>query len=122
MLVVDPTAGVPPYEQLRSQLAAQITGGELAPGTQLPAVRRLASDLGLAPNTVARAYRELEAAGYVRAAGRRGTLVSGHDERPDVADQAVELARAYVTGMRALGLGPEAMSGYLHRSLVELGT
>lgn len=121
-IILDLSSPVPPFEQLRARITELVDDGTLAPGSRLPSVRALASDLGIAVGTVARAYRELEAAGYVRAAGRRGTLVSGHDERPDVADQAVELARAYVTGMRALGLGPEAMSGYLHRSLVELGT
>ena len=57
--VIDIDAGspVPPYEQLRSQLAKQIGDRTLAVGTRLPTVRRLAADLGLAVNTVARAYR-----------------------------------------------------------------
>ena len=76
MLVVDTSSPVPPFEQLRLQLIAQIERRELPPGTQLPTVRRLAADLGLAPNTVARTYRELEQAGLVRTAGRRGTVVA----------------------------------------------
>lgn len=119
MLVVDPASGVPPYEQLRAQLIAQIAGGELAPGTRLPTVRRLAEDLGLAPNTVARTYRELETAGFVRTAGRNGTVVAPPDDGADVTQAASSLARQYTTGMRALGLGPEAMVTYLHRSLAE---
>ena len=76
MLVVDTASPVPPFEQLRLQLIAQIERGELPPGTQLPTVRRLAADLGLAPNTVARTYRELEQAGLVRTAGRRASWPS----------------------------------------------
>lgn len=119
MLVIDPASDLPPYEQLRGQLVAQITGGALAPGTRLPAVRRLASDLGLAPNTVARTYRELETAGFVRTAGRNGTIVAPPNDGPDIAQQASSLAQAYATGMRALGLGPDAMVAYLRRSLTE---
>ncbi|HHV21599.1 MAG TPA: GntR family transcriptional regulator [Propionibacterium sp.] len=118
MLVIDPRSPLPPFEQLRSQLVTQITDGELAPGVRLPSVRRLANDLRLAPNTVARAYRELEAAGYVRTAGRNGTIVTPPDDGPDIARQASALAEAYARGMRALGLGPDAMVAYLRRELV----
>ena len=73
---VNGASPVPPFEQLREQLARLIASGALAAGTRLPTVRQLASDLSLAPNTVARAYRELEAAGLVETHGRRGTLVA----------------------------------------------
>jgi DNA-binding transcriptional regulator YhcF (GntR family) len=76
MLVVDASSSVPPFEQLRQQIAQQIAEGTLPPGTQLPTVRRLAEDLGLAPNTVARTYRALEQTGLLRTAGRRGTVVA----------------------------------------------
>lgn len=72
---VDPAGTVAPYEQVRSQLAAGIVDGTLEAGQRLPTVRRLAADLGLAANTVARAYRELEADGLVVTQGRRGTFV-----------------------------------------------
>jgi DNA-binding transcriptional regulator YhcF (GntR family) len=76
-LVVDTTAATPPYEQVRAQLAAMVAAGTLPPGTRLPAIRQLAGDLGLATNTVGRAYRELELAGVVEARGRHGTVVTG---------------------------------------------
>lgn len=76
MLVVDPVSPTPPFEQLRVQLLAQMHAGELAAGTRLPTVRQLASDLGLAPGTVARAYKELEAAGAIETRGRGGTFVA----------------------------------------------
>ena len=104
MLVVDASSAVPPFEQLRVQLLAQIENGELPPGTQLPTVRRLAADLGLAPNTVARTYRELEQGGFVRTAGRRGTVVA--EPSPDVGDDARRSASDFVRRMRALGLNP----------------
>ena len=73
---VDPRSPVPPYEQVRAQLAALIGVGELAAGARLPTVRPLAADLDLAVNTVARAYRELEAAGLVVTRRRAGTSVA----------------------------------------------
>lgn len=110
---------MPSYEQLRGQLMTQITSGELAAGVRLPAVRRLASDLGLAPNTVARTYRELEAAGFVRTAGRNGTIVTPPNDGPDIVQQASALADAYARGMQSLGLGPDAMITYLRRRLAQ---
>jgi len=76
MIVIDPTSPTPPFEQLRAQYVAAIASGELPPGSRLPTVRRLAGDLGLAPGTVARAYRELETAGLIETRGRHGTFVS----------------------------------------------
>ncbi len=76
LLRIDPDSAMPPYEQLRTQVAAMTVTAELAPGQKLPTVRQLASDLGLAPNTVARAYRELEADGVINTQGRRGTFVA----------------------------------------------
>lgn len=73
---IDPDSAVPPFEQVRVQLAGQITDGTLPVGTRLPTVRALAGELGLAVNTVARAYRELETAGLVETGGRAGTVVS----------------------------------------------
>ena len=73
MLVVNPRSAVPPFEQLRVQLLELVGTGELAPETRLPTVRKLASDIGVAPNTVARTYRELEQAGIIETRGRHGT-------------------------------------------------
>jgi DNA-binding transcriptional regulator YhcF (GntR family) len=69
------------YEQLRLHVIEQADQGRIAPGTRLPAVRNLAEVLGVAPHTVARAYKELEAAGVVATKGRNGTVVCARDER-----------------------------------------
>lgn len=69
------------YEQLRLHVIEQADQGKIAPGTRLPAVRNLAEVLGVAPHTVARAYKELEAAGVVATKGRNGTVVCARDER-----------------------------------------
>lgn len=117
MLSVDPGAPAPPYEQIRRQLIEQISSGELQPGAKLPAVRRLASDLGLAPNTVARTYRELEMAGYVQTRGRNGTIVTGlAGAESDVHRQATQLSTEYATNMLRLGLDRDDIIGYLHRA------
>ncbi|WP_370200552.1 GntR family transcriptional regulator [Aeromicrobium sp.] len=76
-VVVDQASQEPPFEQVRRQLAAAAADGSLPAGHRLPTVRALAADLGLAINTVARAYRELEADGVVETQGRRGTFVTG---------------------------------------------
>jgi GntR family transcriptional regulator len=73
-------SSVPLFEQLRLNIIKRADDGTLAPGTRLPAVRSLATDLGVAPHTVARAYKELEAAGVVATRGRNGTVVCARDE------------------------------------------
>src|SRR3954453_6028479 len=74
-IVVDTASALPPFEQLRAQIASQVADGSVPAGTRLATVRQMASDLGLAPNTVARAYRELEADGVIETRGRRGSFV-----------------------------------------------
>jgi GntR family transcriptional regulator len=76
ILEIDPASAVPPFEQMRAQIAGLIATGALAAGTRLPPIRQLAGDLGLAPGTVARAYRELELSGLVLSRGRHGTRVT----------------------------------------------
>ena len=103
-LEVDHKSSVPPFEQVRAGLAEQIVSGELAVGTRLPTVRSLAGDLGLAVNTVARAYRELETAGLVLTKGRSGTFVHTGNAALEHAHTA---ARAYAAVVRASGLDIE---------------
>lgn len=86
---VDEASPVPPYEQVRGQLERIITTGALTRGARLPTVRQLASDLGLAPNTVARAYRELEGAGLIETNGRRGTSVADVVIAPAARNRAI---------------------------------
>ena len=102
MITIDTASAVPPYEQVRSQLATQINEGTLAVGTKLPTVRKLAADLGLAVNTVARSYRELEDAGLVDTRGRAGTFVSATGDRSRAA--VAQAAREYAATAKALGL------------------
>jgi DNA-binding transcriptional regulator YhcF (GntR family) len=101
-LHVDPASPVPPYEQIRSALAARINDATLPVGTKLPTVRRLAADVGIAPNTIARAYRELEEAGLIETRGRAGSFVgaSGDQNRR----RAQRAATTYAETARRLGL------------------
>lgn len=103
----DPT---PPYEQLRRQVADLVGAGVLAHGTRLPSVRQLAADLRLAPGTVARAYRELEAAGLLRSRRGAGTVVTAPaPARPDDARGLLvgRLLAEAVARARALGATPD---------------
>ncbi|PRX44279.1 GntR family transcriptional regulator [Prauserella shujinwangii] len=105
IISVDADSKVPPYEQVRSELARQINDGTLAVGTKLPTVRRLAADLGIAPNTIARAYRELEEAGLIETRGRAGSFVgsSGDTSRQRVREAAAE----YAAVAHRMGIGPD---------------
>ena len=99
-ITVDHDSPTAPYEQVREQIRTQVEQGTLAPGTRLPTVRGLASDLGLAANTIARAYRELEGLGVIETRGRAGSVVTGAGtERA-----AREAAHAYVARLRELGV------------------
>ena len=83
-----------PYDQIRQQILGAIGSGKLVPGTRLTSVRALAGRLGVAVNTVARAYRELEQAGAVETRGRHGTVVlaTGSEGDRRLASAAQELA------------------------------
>lgn len=106
---VDTTSQVPPYEQIRAQLAALIRTGRLTEGERLPTVRQLAADLDLAPGTVARAYRELEAAELIRTRRGAGTRVAALPSEPYAHDahQLGTLARDFTSAARALGADTE---------------
>lgn len=99
---IDHDSGEPPFEQVRGQLARQINDGTLAVGTKLPTVRRLAADIGIAPNTVARAYRELEEVGLLDTRGRSGTFVAAAGSASTA--RAADAAADYVRIVDALGL------------------
>lgn len=72
---------LPPYEQIRREILAQLAVGALRPGDRLPSIRSLAVDLGIAPGTVARAYKELEEAKVLRTGRGAGTRIA--DPLPD---------------------------------------
>jgi GntR family transcriptional regulator len=117
---LDAVSPVPPYEQLRAQIAASIGAGSLAPGHRLPPIRQLAADLELAPGTVARAYRELEVAGLVVSRGRRGTRVADAPPAPDPDERAARLDRAaddFALRAAELGVEPDEAMAAVSRAL-----
>jgi GntR family transcriptional regulator len=73
---ISPDDGVPIYLQIVTQVKYLVAAGRLLPGAELPPIRNLAEQLRINPNTVARAYRELEVAGVVVKRGTTGTYVS----------------------------------------------
>lgn len=108
----DPTA---PYEQLRSQVSEQARSGVLPVGHKLPTVRGLAADLGLAANTVAKAYRALEADGVIETRGRNGTFVAAVGDAAE--KEAAGAAGAYAERVRRLGLSREAAVAAVQEAL-----
>jgi DNA-binding transcriptional regulator YhcF (GntR family) len=110
--------GPPPYEQLAERLRSQIERGRLLPGDRLPPVRDLAERLGLAPNTVARAYRVLGEDGWIEGHGRAGTFVTSTPPiRPG--DRSAELedaARNYLRRAAQLGFDRSAAVRALRRT------
>ena len=113
--VVDPHGEHPPFEQLKAQVIAGIASGELIAGTKLPTVRALATELGIAPNTVARAYRELEADDLIETRGRNGTVIRA--AKGDAAALAQLAAQEYAARVRELGVEAGAALEYVRTAL-----
>ncbi|MDJ0385388.1 GntR family transcriptional regulator [Streptomyces sp. G-G2] len=106
-LTLDGAAGAAaPYEQLRAQISRQARSGRLPAGFKLPTVRGLAEELGLAANTVAKAYRALESDGVIETRGRNGTFIAATGDAP--AREASAAAQTYAERAHRLGLTREA--------------
>lgn len=103
-----------PSVRVRRRVLEGRRNGSLAAGTRMPPVRRLAEILDLAPNTVAKAYKELEAVGALEGRGRAGSFV-----RAESADEAraLRLTRRYLSDFRALGLEQAEAMAYVRREL-----
>ncbi|WP_168582006.1 GntR family transcriptional regulator [Gephyromycinifex aptenodytis] len=110
---IDPSSAVPPFQQIVDHVVVAVREGELATGERLPTVRGLAGEVGVAVNTVAKAYRQLEAEGHVETLGRHGTVVRG---RVDEDDEVTEAATQFAASARARGLDLEAAIGVLRRT------
>ena len=120
IITVDPADREPPYQQIRIQVLAAIAASTLLPSTRLPTIRQLAADLDLATNTVARAYRELEADCAIETRGRKGTFVRESqpvDAGAASARQLKAVADAYVTDARRLGVPAGEIAFALARAL-----
>ena len=115
IVTIDPRSATPPFEQLRVQVRDAVATGALAAGAKLPTVRALAQELGLAVNTVARAYRELEADGVIETRGRNGTFVAQHGDPTE--RQAQDAARQFADRIRRLGPADDAALALVQAAL-----
>jgi GntR family transcriptional regulator len=119
-IVINAGAPEPVYEQIVRQIHEGVTSGELKPGTPLPPVRQLATDLILNRNTVARAYKILEDQGVIQTAGRKGTFV-----RSGAADevsrlktgQAERVMRHMIEALVTDGLSRDEISAIFNSAL-----
>ena len=118
-ITLDPSSPEPLSEQLSAAIADRIRRGSLMPGARLPTVRALAEDLGLAANTVAKAYRALEEAGLVEGRGRQGTFVTDRLPRrvPDRERRLAEAADVFVRRGAQLRFGDEDVRRALNGAL-----
>jgi GntR family transcriptional regulator len=114
VLTIDARSGVPMYQQIVEQVKRSTALGVLQPGEQLPTVKQLALDLTINPNTVARAYRDLERDGVIETSPGRGSFVKADGEAAsmkvaasDVARRAIETA---VREAKAMGLSRQDVS------------
>lgn len=115
-------SGVPIYKQLVQQIEKGLAGNILKPGDQLPTVREVALNLTINPNTVARAYRELEVRGMIVSVQGRGTFIS-----EEIPSSMIEEKELIMKGMlhdlvreaRQLGLGPGKLSELFHNVIEE---
>ncbi len=103
-VMVEPASSVPPYEQLRVQIVDAVADGSIAAGAKLPTVRGLAEALGIAPNTVARSYRELERDAVIETRGRAGSYIAASGDATQ--RRAQEAATVYAARIRELRLDP----------------
>ncbi|MDE2482445.1 MAG: GntR family transcriptional regulator [bacterium] len=102
-LFVDDASVLPVYAQLQEQLLAAIARGELVRGERLPSVRDLAASLGVNPNTVNRAYAELERGGVVATKRGRGTFVAQARKRVGDSGRLQQIVERFVAHARSLG-------------------
>ncbi|AKT51383.1 GntR family transcriptional regulator [Arsenicicoccus sp. oral taxon 190] len=115
ILTIDTGDPAAPYEQIVAQVTDAIAAGTLATGARLPTVRQLAGDLGLAVNTVAKAYKQLEAEGHVATRGRNGTVVLEH-VRDGAADETQAAATLLARTAQRHGLDLAEAIGVLRRA------
>ena len=121
---LDLHSGVPVYRQIIDQVLGGIAGGTLTAGHQLPTVRQVAVDLAINPNTVLRAYRELEIRGVLETQQGSGTFISQQKVRRDEVErqrQLVQLAGEFVSRAGAAGFTIEELQEQLQEYSVDGG-
>ena len=120
----NPSSGVPIYLQLMEQVKHSIETGALRPGEQLPGIRPLAEQLVINPNTVAKAYRELEHEGVIELRHGAGAFVSGQARARKVTEKlraGQSIVAATVERLRKSGVTDEEIRRLFEAELVGLG-
>ena len=121
VLTVDPRSGVPIYLQIIEQVKRSVALGVLAPGEQLPTVKQLALDLTVNPNTVAKAYRELERDEIIETSPGRGSFIRGdgvaQSARSAASDVTAEALTQVVREARSIGLTTTQVRAHFEAAL-----
>ena len=120
---VNPSSGVPIYLQIEAQIKNAMAAGALKPGQPLPSVRKLAAELGINPNTAARAYQELEREGTITTVPGGGTFVGEGQPRFLKSERRRRLqpyARQIVVEGTQLGLSEEEILDLVQEELAKL--
>ena len=114
MISLDYRDGRPLYQQVKDSLRRVMLTGLLPPDEKLPSVRSLATQLAINPNTIQRAYRELESEGYILSVAGKGSFVAQVDRLAEQQKkEALNAFRAAAQRLRALGLSAEALASLL---------
>ena len=123
LLRPNPSSGVPIYLQLMEQVKHAIETGALRPGEQLPGIRPLAEELVINPNTVAKAYRELEHEGVIELRHGAGAFVSGNARAKKLTDKfraGKTIVVAAIERLRARGVTDEEIRRLFEAELAGL--
>jgi len=119
---LDVDSGVPVYRQLIDQVSGALASGVLTAGNQLPTVRQVAVDLAINPNTVLRAYRELEIRGILETQQGTGTFISRQKpKRPDAERlrQLTQLVSDFLARAGAAGFTVEELLEQIHETFAD---
>ena len=108
MVTINYRDGRPFYEQVKDDLRRLVVSGAIQPGEKLPSVRELAGQLAINPNTIQRAYRELEAEGYIVSVPGKGSFAAQRDGLDDPRrEELLDRLRETVRELQWLGMTPE---------------
>ena len=121
----NPSSGVPIYLQLMEQVKHAVETGALRPGEQLPGIRPLAEELVINPNTVAKAYRELEHEGVIELRHGAGAFISANAPAKKVTDSVragKPIVASAVERLRARGLSDDEIRRLFEAELAGLST
>ena len=122
MIIIDYKDARPIYEQVVDKFQKLILTGVLEPNTRMPSVRSLAVELSLNPNTIQRAYAELERQGFIYTVKGRGNFVAYDEKLLDVRkEQLLGKLRELVREAKEIGIGKRELAGWLMKDQEEAG-